>query len=363
MSQVDFGLLVNSETCKYHLTQFQQLDASKWAIYIDTPTYFLQWQHKHRAALLHWPYPKTAEFNNVIEQIYDHCHLIVITISELHESSYEFIRKFDREKIVFFVAGFVDFPLQHARIEQYMDWFETSRHFYRDYLPEVLGRLQTGHKENSFDILLGRKKPHRDHVHNFVKQNMPVEQYFMTYFDKVDIDFPEEEILWAWEQPGLKFSQRPKWTVDMVEYFGHRMSISQVIPIDIYNRTAYSVIAETNYSNHYTFFTEKTAKPIIAKRLFIMIAGCGYLAKLRSLGFKTFDGIIDESYDTVEDNKTRWQLACEQMQVLAQQPQDVVQQKIQPIVDHNFNVMMNKGWYKDFNAELEVTFSKLLQQT
>lgn len=363
MSAIDFGVLVNSPTCRFHLDHFQNIDIDKWAIYHDAPTYFLQFQHRNRAALLHWPFPNNPEFDTLVDQLYDHCEVIAITITELHNSSVEFMRRFDRPKIVFYIAGFIQEPLKLAQVKPYMDWFHTSRHFYRNYLPEILQRIQSGTKENHFDILLGRKKPHRDYINRYVTRNLRSEHYFMTYFNEHEIDFAENELLWAWEQPGLRFIDRPKWTVDMVNYFGLKMSISQVIPIDLYNRTAYSVVAETCYSNEFVFFTEKTAKPIIARRLFVMFAGQGYLARLHELGFRTFNGIIDESYDFEPNPQRRWGMACDQMRWLTQQPQDQILEQIQPIVDHNFAVMMNSNWYTDFNLDLEHLLESILQQT
>jgi hypothetical protein len=362
MSAIDFGVLVNSPTCKFHLDQFQNNNIKEWAIYHDAPTYFLQFQHRNRAALLHWPFPNDPDFDQLVESIYDHCEVVVITITELHRTSMEFMRRFDREKIVFYVAGFVQEPLKLAQVKLYMDWFHTSRHFYRNYLPEILQRLECGVKENHFDILLGRKKLHRDFINQYVTKHLRAEHYFMTYFNEHEIDFAENELLWAWEQPGLRFANRPKWTVDMVEYFGLKMSISQVIPIDIYNRTAYSIVAETCYSNEFAFFTEKTAKPIIARRLFVMFAGQGYLARLRELGFQTFGQVIDESYDLEADPDRRWGMACDQLQWLIQQPQEEILKQIQPIVDHNFAVMMDSKWYSDFNSDLEYLFESILQQ-
>jgi len=363
MTDFDFGVLVNSPTCKFHLDHFQNNNIKEWAIYHDAPDYFLQFQHRSRAALLHWPFPESSEFDTLVDQLYDHCEIIVITITELHNSSINFMRRFDRPKIVFYIAGFIQEPLKSAQVKNYMDWFHTSRHFYRNYLPEILQRIKPGAIENHFDILLGRKKPHRDYINQYVTKNLRVEQYFLTYFNEHDIDFAENELLWAWEQPGLRFIDRPKWTVDMVEYFGLKMSISQVIPIDIYNRTAYSVVAETCYSNEFVFFTEKTAKPIIAKRLFVMFAGQGYLARLRELGFKTFNDIIDESYDSEPDPNRRWGMACDQLLLLTQKPQDQVLNQIQPIVDHNFKVIMNSNWYTDFSSDLENLLGTLAEQT
>jgi hypothetical protein len=130
------------------------------------------------------------------------------------------------------------------------------------------------------------------------------------------------------------------------------MSLSQVIPFSIYNQTAYTVVAETNYDNHYSFYTEKIVKPILAERLFVAFSGQHYLRNLRSLGFKTFDRIIDETYDSVEDCDLRFKLACEQIQYLINQPQEEILDKIRPITEHNKQIMLATDWYGDFSKEL-----------
>jgi hypothetical protein len=128
--------------------------------------------------------------------------------------------------------------------------------------------------------------------------------------------------------------------------------LSQIIPLDIYNYSTYSIVAETNYDNHYSFYTEKIVKPILARRLFIVFGGQHYLRNLRQMGFQTFDGIVDETYDTVENSDERFQLALEQMHKLIDQPQDLILEKIWPIVEHNQRVMLETDWYGDFAREL-----------
>jgi hypothetical protein len=97
------------------------------------------------------------------------------------------------------------------------------------------------------------------------------------------------------------------------------------------------LVCETNYSNQFSFFTEKIAKPIIAHRLFIVISGQHYLRNLRRLGFKTFDSILDETYDTIEDPETRWNMAVDQAISLSRQDQQLVLKKVIPIAMYNFD--------------------------
>jgi hypothetical protein len=51
--------------------------------------------------------------------------------------------------------------------------------------------------------------------------------------------------------------------------------------------------------------TEKIYKPILLKRPFIVYGMPNILSMLRKEGFRTFDGIIDESYDNIIDPDER----------------------------------------------------------
>jgi hypothetical protein len=91
-----------------------------------------------------------------------------------------------------------------------------------------------------------------------------------------------------------------------------------------------------------------------------MFAGQNYLANLRQLGFQTFDGIIDEGYDTESDALIRWHRAWEQMQWLADQSQSEILERIRPIVEHNFKHIMTTNWAERFRQELEQDFVRII---
>lgn len=56
------------------------------------------------------------------------------------------------------------------------------------------------------------------------------------------------------------------------------------------------------------FLTEKTFKPIKNSQPFVIFGAAGSLARLRDLGYRTFDTAIDPTYDTVTDTTERY--AC-----------------------------------------------------
>jgi hypothetical protein len=72
----------------------------------------------------------------------------------------------------------------------------------------------------------------------------------------------------------------------------------------------------------------------------MLLASPGNLAYLRSYGFKTFDGIIDESYDQIEDNDRRIEAVVKQIHwycSLSQEEKNAVIERLAPIVEYNFH--------------------------
>lgn len=59
------------------------------------------------------------------------------------------------------------------------------------------------------------------------------------------------------------------------------------------------------------FVTEKTFKPIKHGQMFFIAGAAGSLQVLRDLGYRTFDHLLDNSYDTVVNPTQRWQRLTE----------------------------------------------------
>ena len=72
-----------------------------------------------------------------------------------------------------------------------------------------------------------------------------------------------------------------------------------------YEKTIASIISETNDNDTDVFITEKLWKAILMKHVFVVHGNHHYLKKLKELGFKTFDNVIDESYDNEKDKNVR----------------------------------------------------------
>lgn len=72
-----------------------------------------------------------------------------------------------------------------------------------------------------------------------------------------------------------------------------------------YIDTYFSVVTETVFDYPYSFRTEKIWKPIAMGHPWIAVANAGYYRDMRDLGFRTFDSVIDERFDTIENSQDR----------------------------------------------------------
>jgi hypothetical protein len=232
--------------------------------------------------------------------------------------------------------GILNFSLKNSKIyNEYFHLFSTAFPYYHEWFSL---RQQNCHpfleKEFMFDVLYGLPREHRIFLRNQINELDNKSWFYQSEFFNsehddynLDRDFWEDEVLES--RSGYQ-----------CVYHGLRKNISQIIPFKIYNKTAYSMVCETGHSNSYSFFTEKIAKSIVCCRLFIVLSGQHYLKNLKTLGFKTFDGIIDESYDLESDPHKRWKMAIDQAIDLCQRPQKEVLSKIVPIVLHNYRQMV-----------------------
>ena len=314
-------------------------------VYNDRNT-FVDSKHNKKLVCLQMPYPMTADFPPLVLDLVNHCDQVLVLMSELHDSTVEFVTTNDNSKISYFICGHFNFEVEHSPLHKFYDWFTTSSHFYKHVRPNLLENSLRPYESKPFyfDALLGRKKLPRDVAYARLNREVNI----VTYLNSMhSCDFSNKD-KWQWESGGLVIENPVNWTVDRVNYHGYNMSLSQIIPLDIYNRTVYSFVSETQWSNHYSFFTEKTVKPILGKRLFVMLNGQYSLKNLRSLGFKTFNGIIDESYDEERGDIERFNAALDQVDYLQTQKQEDIIEKLIPICDYNYSHMMRTNWYETY---------------
>lgn len=86
----------------------------------------------------------------------------------------------------------------------------------------------------------------------------------------------------------------------------------------------FQIVSESSFVDKQIFYSEKITKPIIMMQPFILISSPYMLQNLRELGFKTFDGLFDESYDLIEDNYERLQFILNEIDRIANLPKEEI---------------------------------------
>ena len=113
-----------------------------------------------------------------------------------------------------------------------------------------------------------------------------------------------------------------------------------------YNVTGCSIVSETNDNDNDVFMTEKIWKPIIAGHVFIVHGNYQYLQKLKEMGFKTFESVFDESYDSIRDRNERIKVLAELIKKLKGSDWKDIYNKTKSIRTHNQKNFWNKNYLK-----------------
>jgi len=194
-----------------------------------------------------------------------------------------------------------------------------------------------GPKSKIFDALLGVAKVNRSFIVSKLKEHNLLDSSFVNIWGDENYCSPELAYLndAAINQNKLLIDNNS--SMFPITGLCNGTSMSHSIPTEIYKQSWYSIVAETNASDS-SFLTEKTAKPIFEKRLFVMFGSQGLLKKLHNQGYKTFSEVIDESYDAEPNNYKRWSMAFDQVLKLASSDPHLVYQQIESILEHNYIV-------------------------
>lgn len=128
-----------------------------------------------------------------------------------------------------------------------------------------------------------------------------------------------------------------------------------------YVETAIEVVLETLFDDHRWHLTEKSLRPIACAQPFMLAGPPGSLEYLRSYGFKTFEPLINESYDSIHDPLQRLQAIVDEMQRIADLDQSLLCQlyeKLREIAKFN----QQRFFSKEFFACLLTEYTDNLQK-
>ena len=116
----------------------------------------------------------------------------------------------------------------------------------------------------------------------------------------------------------------------------------------VYINFLIDVVAETFTSGNCFFITEKTVRPMLLKKPFIVFGSKDCLAYLQQMGFRTFGDFWDETYDGYE-NADRYARIINLIDQLAEKSMDELEAMywdMQYTLDHNYNLLMSQQYNK-----------------
>jgi hypothetical protein len=171
------------------------------------------------------------------------------------------------------------------------------------------------HRPYEFLFLNGRLRPHRKYLIDCLKnQGLLSHALWTNLGSEVEMGFtskltaslrtthepvrllpPEYEI----ERAVPQLTTVPELGFVKHELFGNTWG-DAIVNARCYTDTWFSLVTETIFDYPHTFRTEKIWKPILMDHPFVVAANPGYLRDLQHAGFKTFDSVIDESYDQID---------------------------------------------------------------
>jgi hypothetical protein len=277
---------------------------------------------------------KIEPYINVYKRKYISKTSVAIVTSEHSAFLNQLAEQEKLKKLYYFFHGFAaldwyrgHYALNHNKsiVKQYKHDFITFNRIiandrsYRIYFVSLLkeqqllekGLISFGVTDNLFDDWRDETSRSDSKLSNYAKQHI---ETHLIDINKLVIDYAE--------LPGTASADIPRGDRNLeINAFWH-------------------IVTETVFYYDKLHLTEKIFKPIAMKQPFMLLAAPGNLAYLKSYGFKTFEGIIDESYDLIQDPDQRTEAVVKQLAwycaLTAEEKQQVIE-AIAPIVEYNFH--------------------------
>lgn len=116
--------------------------------------------------------------------------------------------------------------------------------------------------------------------------------------------------------------------------------------VELYNNTAFSIVTESINTPGSLFVTEKTFKAILSMHPFMMVGSPGLIGFLKQQGYKSFDILFDEEYDSLIGLSDRIDSVVSQVDNFSLNDLDNKQAHVQAITQHNRQHCISKDYKK-----------------
>jgi hypothetical protein len=111
-----------------------------------------------------------------------------------------------------------------------------------------------------------------------------------------------------------------------------------------YTNSSCNIVVETLFDadgSGGAFVSEKTFKPIKHGQAFVVVGCAGTLQLLRDLGYRVFDTVIDNTYDTIKNNTQRWLAVRTVIEHIKYSDLDQFRERCRADVEHNRSLFLS----------------------
>ena len=149
----------------------------------------------------------------------------------------------------------------------------------------------------------------------------------------------------------IKFSQVcNSWPVVLEEHDGYTVKNNTTGHTDqlaqFYTDFLIDIVAETWTVGNTFYPTEKTVRPMLLKKPFIIMGSRDYLCYLQQMGFKTFNNFWSEDYDGYEGSKRYVKILqlIDEMSKKSKSELNDMYWSMQYTLDHNYTLLANQNY-------------------
>ncbi len=211
---------------------------------------------------------------------------------------------------------------------------------------------QPGMRSKKFLTMNRRMHPQRTMLLKYIYQNQLIDDFFISF----PLYHPDSN---------ETFSQRALRDYPYLISKEEAADIEKILPLELditdwrpyplpiksnsldyfYDNSLFSIVCETYFFSDIIHLTEKTFKPIINRHPFIIVSAPYTLQAIKNFGFKTFDSVIDESYDLIEDHNQRFSAILKLINEICSWSDEYsleVSKKIKDILDYNYDLIKTR---------------------
>jgi hypothetical protein len=239
--------------------------------------------------------------------------------------------------------GFLEFPYQQVEFFQYLSKLSFDRQsklFH--YLRKISNTPTPSKLEKSKKFFFASTKDYlsRRYILQSLINNGFKEQGYLAY-KCIERCHTNE----SYSPIDLQLIQNAATSIDHllpIQGFDTSIEYRDISP-DIFSDAYLSIITETFFEGP-VYFSEKTFNSMLYNHIFVYLGPPHSLAYLRSLGFKTWAHIIDESYDGIENSAERLFALTHSLNTFLSKPLEEIQQlyiENIELINHNRNLVLS----------------------